>query len=392
MISFISLKKIFVFGSGLLVGVLLGYLFIVSNSDVSYSFQKIKANLPNDLFSQRQVIGFLPFWLLDRAQVDYSKYLTTLTYFGLTIGPDGKILKLTQPQETEPGWNVLKSGKLDPFLASAKGHHLELSLLMFASDSDSINQLLTNPVQNADNLVFDVTPILGQYGFSDLNLDIEDTSLASPSAQNQLAQFVGEVKKGLGHSTSLTLEVSPDDLIKPKLINISQLSDKVDYIVLMAYDYHYLGSQVTGPIAPLLGAGTTYEYDTEVAVGLLSRQVPSRKIILGVPVYGYEWETLEESSHSATIPGTGGIASNSRVENLLANCATCSATYDAQTQESYLSYPDLTLGDFHQIYFPTKASTTAKINLVNTNSLGGLAVWALGYEGKNILDPLIEYK
>ncbi len=58
----------------------------------------------------REVIGFLPYWLIDKADKDYSPYITTLTYFGLTVGPDGAIQKYIKPGEKEPGWYALESG------------------------------------------------------------------------------------------------------------------------------------------------------------------------------------------------------------------------------------------------------------------------------------------
>ncbi len=340
----------------------------------------------------REIIGFLPYWLINYAPTDFSKYTTTLTYFGLRLDNNGFILRLTSPQEKEPGWYALESGKIDPFLKSARGNNLNLSLLIFGLGNEDIGELISDPVPHAKNLARDVTPLMRQYGFTDLNLDIEHTGQASSAASLNFTRFVRAVKKELPDNYTLTIEISPTDLIKKTLIDTKSLADTVDKIVIMGYDYHYSGSFVTGPVAPLTGAGTISEYDVEAAVQKALLILPPAKIILGTPLYGYEWETLGTTPRSAIIPGTGVVASNRRAEQLLKDCATCSAEFDTPAQESYLIYKDADTDTYHQIFFPDSRSLSAKINFAQKNALGGLALWALGYQGDNILNPLETYK
>ena len=37
---------------------------------------------------------------------------------------------------------------------------------------------------------------------------------------------------------------------------------------------------------------------------------------------------------------------------------------------------------YHQIFYPDKQSTQVKVQFVKNEGLGGLALWALGYEGE----------
>ena len=150
-------------------------------------------------------------------------------------------------------------------------------------------------------------------------------------------------------------------------------------------------SFVTGPVAPLSGAGVMSEYDVTAAVEKTLDQMPPQKLVLGIPLYGYEWETLTQIPRSAVIPNTGVAASNRRAEELLSSCSSCSATLDKEADEKYISYFDQNVGDYHTIFYPDMDSTKAKINLANKFQLGGLALWALGYEGNSILNPLASY-
>lgn len=378
-------------GAGLGLGLLFGGVSLYFYS--LFSDTTIKSAIPF-ITPQKKVVGFLPYWLLSKAQSDYSPYLTTLTYFGLTVGTDGSIVKLMNEQEGEPGWVTLRSEKLREYLEKAKKQNLELSLLIFSGDQDDIAELISDPIPNAQNLVKDITPIMKEYGFTDLNLDIESIRESSDSARENYTTFVKEVKKGIDDNKlgTLTVEVSGSDVIKKTLLNPKDIVPLADYIIYMGYDYHYSGSSVTGAVAPLSGFGTVAEYDTEVAVRLLLSYTPESKLILGIPLYGYEWETLSSTPKSAIIPGTGLTASNTRVEEFLATCATCSAKTDKVAQESYVIYKDEETKTYHHLFFPDQNSTQAKVVFAQIQNLGGLALWALGYEGSTIMQPLKEYK
>jgi spore germination protein YaaH len=380
-------KNLITIISGILLGFFVGTLFIFS-----FMVQKDNPSLINPLAPKKVVIGFLPYWLLDTASSDYSKYITTLAYFGLRVDQNGNIQKLLNPQQEEPGWNALRLGKLDLFFNNALKNNLNLSLMITSGDVNSIGGLVSQPTLHAKNLVADLKPLIDKYKFSDINLDIEYTQTASPAARENFTKFISEVKKGLGNSETLTVEISPTDAIRSNLIDPKAMNKIADNVVLMAYDYHSTSSFVTGPVAPLLGAGIMSEYDVTAAIEKSLDLISPQKMILGIPLYGYEWESLNQTPRSAIIPNTGVAASNRRAEELLASCSNCSVALDKEADEQYISYFDQTIGDYHTIFYPDKNSTQAKINSANKFQLEGLALWALGYEGNSILNPLTNYK
>ncbi len=386
------MRSVLIVISGCLLGIIIGILLIYFTPFFS---PEDKSALPlQNILQKRQVIGFLPYWLLSSAKTDYSNYITTLTYFGLNIDNDGTILKLSDPQEEEPGWNALSSGIVDPFLKSAKEKGVGLSLLLFDGDNDAIDRLMDDPVSHADNLVSDVVPLMRKYNFTDVNLDIEYTTVASSDSQMRFTKFVKEVKKELDkqNTGTLTIEISPTDLIREDLINLKSIAPFADNVVIMAYDFHYTGSYVTGPVAPLGGAGTIAEYDTKTAVNKALEVAPAQKIILGVPLYGYEWETIDNVPRSGIVPGSGLSISSRKVASFEQSCASCSARLDSDAQESYLIYKDDDSGTYHQIFYPDENSVFAKTEYADTLGLGGMALWALGYEDGTIMNPLKSYK
>lgn len=385
------IKKIYIILFGIILGFCLGVYLLFYTSLFSFGAKNSQAILINPLSPKKTVIGFLPYWLLNKAATDYSKQITTLTYFSLRVDGNGNIQKLLNEQQEEPGWYALKSGKLDPFFDSALKNRQTLSLTVASGDITSIESLVSNPVQNAKNLISDLKPIMEKYQFSDLNLDIEDTQTATPAARLLFTQFVEEVRKDLKKGQTLTVEISPTDVIRNNLIDPKAIGKIADDVVLMAYDYHSTSSFVTGPAAPVSGAGITSEYDVTSAVEKTLAFVPAIKLTLGIPLYGYGWESLSQTPRSAIIPNTGLVVSNRTAEDFLSSCTDCSAQLDSQANEKYISTYQSDVNDYKTIFYPDKVSTQAKISLANKVELNGIALWALGYEGSSILNPLQKY-
>lgn len=373
------MSKIFLFIIFLIAGALsaFGFIYILGTAPVRFD-NPILTTLN---VKKPEIVGFLPYWLMSKADKEYGKYITTLTYFGLTLTSDGTIKKLNNPQEEEPGWTTLKKTTFNKYGAKQ-------SLLVISGDDGVIGDMIADPVTSAHNLVNDIAPIMKEKGFTDLNLDIESFMDASESARTNFTTFVQTIKQNIG--ATVTLDLIPIALVKSKLYDARALGAIVDRVVLMTYDYHYTGSFTSGAVAPIGGAGTTLEYDVETAVKEALKAMPANKILLGIPLYGYEWETMNPAPESATIPGGSSIASVRRVADLLAACATCSAQFDTIAREPYLITPENQY--FNQIYFENEASVGEKVALSGKYHLGGLALWALGYEDSTMLTPLTSYK
>jgi len=386
------LQKILIIWVGIIAGVFLAY-FLVTKTNILNIGNKNSSVA--DVFNppQKIVIGFLPFWLIDKAQSDYSPYITELSYFNIVIDSDGTIQKYTAPGESDPGWHALYTGKIDDYLANEKSKGIDLSLTVFSGDDTKIDKFLEDPEKSAQNLVNEVSPVMTQYGFTDLNLDIEKPAEASPEARIKFTNFVSNVRNFLDKNISITIDISPVAFVKDKnLSDPKSLVPFVDHVVLMDYDFHNPGSFVTGPVSPESGAGIVSEFDTESAVQAALTVVPAQKLILAVPLYGYSWESLNSSPRSAVIPASSFSISSKSVEDLLATCASCSAEFDKTDGENHIVYKDQETGTYHQIFYPDKASTQIKVDYVKSQNLGGMALWALGYEGSVILQPLSGYR
>ncbi len=393
------LQKIVVILAGTVGGMFLAYFLITNTNILAYhidssTFKNIlKISPTTPPIPKKLVIGFLPFWLIDKAQADYSPYITQLSYFNIVIDDDGTIQKFTAPGESDPGWRALQLGKIDNYLSEAKAKGIELSLTIFSGNDTKIDKFLENPIQSADNLVSEVLPLIETYGFSDINLDIERVAESTPSQREKYTEFVREVRNKLPKGITITIDMPGIAFIRDKnLCDPKPLSEIADYIVLMGYDFHNAGSYVTGPVAPQSGAGIISEFDIESAVQSALTQVPTSKLILAAPLYGYSWESINKNPRSAVMPGSGYSMSSRSVQELLAGCATCSAEFDKTDSESHLIYKDNGTGLYHQVFYPDRFSTQVKVDFASSQDLAGMALWALGYEDNAILKPLENFK
>jgi chitinase len=80
-------------------------------------------------------------------------------------------------------------------------------------------------------------------------------------------------------------------------IELGELSQSVDWINLMAYDFHVATEPTTGFLAPLYGSHrdpdptSRTDENVDAAVrGYLAAGVPAKKIVLGIPFYGRAWQ------------------------------------------------------------------------------------------------------
>ena len=147
----------------------------------------------------------------------------------------------------------------------------------------------------------------------------------------------------------------------------------------MTYDYTMPGSNSAGPNSPLRGSGDLFEHDIIKNIAEITKVTPANKILLGIPFYGYEWETLDSSKYSPT-DSKGSVASLERVQSMLDD-KTLELIWDRNSLTPYAI--STSSGKFSQIYFENATSIRLKLEFVKSAGLGGIAIWALGYEGNN---------
>lgn len=163
--------------------------------------------------------------------------------------------------------------------------------------------------------------------------------------------------------------------------DIVALNPVVDNFIIMGYDYYYSGSTTAGPEAPLYNFQTTYNYTLAKSIThYLNKGVSKNKLLLGLPWYGREWGTSGSLAPSATVGGAAN--SNSRtyayVKNNPATYSAANKNWESNSFESYYSFQSS--GNWRQCWIDDNYTYSRKFDLVNQRGIGGIGIWALGYD------------
>lgn len=328
------------------------------------------------------VYGFLPYW--NMRDVQLQPELTHLSYFSLTIAGDGSVITRENDYQ-EPGYNALQSERfleLSTQMLESEGG-VELVLTQF--NNTDIANFLSNPEAH-QRLINSLDGVILAYPITGINIDIEPSGTGSARLRDNLTQFVTSLRNHLNtryDSVQLSIDVYASASNNRQIWDIPALAEQVDYIVVMAYDFHRRSSPQAGPVAPLFGGNDLWDSDINQHLKEFIQYVPSEKILLGVPFYGYGWQTTSREAQSHTFPDTGSTASISRVESILARREELQVEehWNEDALSPYISY--IEDGEIYVIYYENSRSISYKLDYVNQLDLGGVAIWALGYEGNS---------
>jgi len=349
------------------------------SSLTSFSFLRSPTTSPKN---KKVIYGFLPY--LNVTKVTIQPELTHLSYFSLTIGADGSLITQTD-EGTEPGFSKLNS---DDFLTLsnqiiAQNGNVELVLTQF--NADDISSFLNNPSAQ-EKFLTSLDSVLLAYPFTGVNIDVELNGSPSPKMRDQFTTFMQTLRTHLNErygNITLSVDMYASAVEGTNIWDISALSNEVDYIVVMAYDFHRRQSSQAGPVAPLFGGKDVWDNDINTYLQGFVELVPPEKVLLGIPFYGYEWQTTSRDAQSHTFPDTGATASYERVQELLKRKEELKVEegWNENALSPYISYVED--NEIFVVYYENSRSISYKLDYVNQLDLGGIAIWALGYEGNS---------
>ena len=114
--------------------------------------------------------------------------------------------------------------------------------------------------------------------------------------------------------------------------------------------------------------------------------IPRNKIMMGVPLYGYDWilPYMPGGPWARRVSPQGAI--------ILAARYGVAIQYDTKTQSPFFNYTDAQ-GVAHVVWFEDARSVQAKYLLVNEYGLRGVSYWVLGQpfpQNWYVLDDMFE--
>ncbi len=342
------------------------------------------------------IYGFLPYWNINKVKIQPE--LTHLSYFALEVGVDGQIVIESKPGETKPGFRQLNS---EQFFTLIDDRDLKLELVLSQFDSQKIEQFL-NDQQAWLTFLKQIDSLLLAYPFTGINLDFEYQGEASQQLRQEFTNLVISVQQHLTqYQTKINLSVdvyaNAGDPEKNLMWNIADLEPYIDYIIVMAYDFHRQNSFQADPGAPLFGGEKLWSNDINSLMKNFFEYIPREKILLGIPFYGYAWQTDSLEPRANTYPGTGFTVSYQEALNLQElsgiweNCENLAIYWQEEALSPFatLTCPNDNQGNNEEnesinylVYFENAKSLQYKIDYAQQLELAGIAIWALGYEGE----------
>lgn len=327
----------------------------------------------------KQVIGFFPYWNLDKIDDVNFSVLTTVYYFAIDINGNGSF------NGDDPGWPKMYSEDFEKLKTKVMENKLRFGLTIVNLDADSITQNVNNEI-NQNRLIKNTIKVMKEKGFTDLNIDLEYAGTNDLQTTKNYTNFVDKMTKAVKEEipdSKVSIDSFADGVIKPRVLDVKKIGEIVDEVIIMAYDFHRINSIVAGPVAPLFGKGTQ-EYDVATSVSDYLTVLSPEKIILGVPFYGYEWPTEKNEKGSFVIKSFRDpeLASYHRsLQTAKENNAVIN--FDDVTKSAWFSYYDKDSYSWRQVWFENERSLGLKFDLVNQAGLSGIGIWALGYDGSN---------
>ncbi len=205
--------------------------------------------------------------------------------------------------------------------------------------------------QHIDNIV----KLVISKKYHGIDIDYENLN---PEDREEFSIFIKNLAKALRAknkklAVNVTAKVSEAKTgWTPDAQDWSAIGEYADEVRIMAYEYSSADSR-PGPIAPIGWLEDVLEF-------AISR-IPNHKIIVGIPLYGYDWS--EGSADSLVWEEIVELGE---------------AILDKKTQSVWFEY--VKDGVHHQVWFENALTTAAKLKLIKSFHLGGINFWRLGGE------------
>lgn len=290
--------------------------------------------------------------VLERSAREAAPYLTYLAPFSFQAKRDG----------------TLEEPELASFPEIARSNNDVLMMVITNKEkdqfSDELGRILLNDMTIQNKFIDNVIATAKKYGFRDIHFDFEYLRPEDREAYIHFLQKVRSRFKQEGWLLSIALAPKTSATQKGRWYeahDYKALGAIVDFVVIMTYEWGYSGgpAMAVSPIGPVRKV-------LEYAVSAM----PSRKILMGQNLYGYDW-TLP------FVKGTVARAVSPQAAIQLASEHNVPIQYDLKAQAPHFKYKDNT-GKEHEVWFEDARSIQAKFNLIKELNLRGMSYWKLG--------------
>ena len=279
-------------------------------------------------------------------------YLSYLSIFSYEVRADGSL----KPIEDEELIRAARAARVAPIMVVS-------NIAEGGFSSDLARTIFTNQ-QVRDTLINNIIKTMRDKNYAGLDMDFEFIYPENKEDYNNFLRVVVKRLEDEGYNITATAVAPKESGEMQGLLYTAHdypvHGALVDHVIIMTYEWGY----VAGP--PLAVAPIN---EVEKIIKYAVSAIPSRKILMGIPNYGYDW----------TLPYTSGTRARtlSIVQaNDLAIREGAAIQYDTKSQAPFFYYFD-DAGRQHVVWFEDARSIEAKLLLANQYKLGGVSYWTI---------------
>ena len=257
------------------------------------------------------------------------------------------------------------------YVTAAHEKGVEVWALAGNVDSSGVDmtQVFTN-TSSREQLESQLISAAIEYKLDGINLDFENLS---PQVGDAYIEFIRELSiLCRKNNVVLSVDVAPQ-LASTSFYNRKEMGVVADYVILMAYDEHYAGSEA--------GSVSSLPWVKESVQNMLSI-VPAEKLVLGIPLYTRLWQIASDGTVSSSAYGMQDI------QDIL-NERGVTATWDDTTGQNFAQYEED--GNTYQVWIEDADSIGKKLEVMRDNGLAGCASWKVGFETSDIWGVISSY-
>ena len=324
-----------------------------------------KALSPKSASTMGKVVyGWLPYWATS-AQMEQFQWdrLTHVAYFSYEVnsangGCSGK---------HSWGSSIVQT-------AHNHGVKIHLTATLFGSSG---NKALLQNWTSCTTLTTDLINTVKNAGGDGICIDFESVGSWTGATTNLTRFMTNLAVKAAAQGLETSIALPSIDWYTD--FDVKSFEKVGIMCIIMGYDYHYSGSSVPGPVAPLMPSsrwGTQLNDDYSVRY-YLGKMTNASHLYLAVPYYGRKWKA------SSTALGASSLGSSYSSSPVLSTCASSASSYgrkwDSDGSVPYFTYTD-SAGAAWQCFYDDVESLGLKYDYINSKGLGGVGIWALSHE------------
>ncbi|HYE12357.1 MAG TPA: glycosyl hydrolase family 18 protein [Patescibacteria group bacterium] len=330
-------------------------------------------------------------WLVYNSNATYSranaidqteKINLAWQYLSQSTPDMSNVAKLQGLNVISPTWFVLSNGSGDirsiadvrySNWAHKNGYQV-WALVTNDFNKDMTAQMLANPAYR-EKAVNTLIQYAKDYKLDGINVDFENMYTKDKDLFTLFVKELYQKTKPLGIVLSVDVTVIVKNSNWSESYDRKALAQVSDYIALMAYDQHWVGSPISGSVSQL-----KWVEDSLIKVLL---EVPQEKLILGMPFYTRVWQEEYDANNKLVV--TSRAVSMEYAEQLIAENKAVK-TWDAVSGQYYATYKK---GEAtYKIWLEDENSIKLRVELANKYNLAGVASWKLGFEKPGIWDVI----